>query len=108
MLRSSPGPRRCQGLAEAHPAGLDRSRCAAGSLSIESRLLSAVTHIHANGIIHLDVKSQNIMLMPALETKMRFVQAEPNEAVCSIDIFKEWLARTSDSLEYYYYSSAML
>jgi len=56
---------------------------------VMQQLLSAVTHIHANGIIHLDVKSQNIMLMPALETKMRFVQAEPNEAVCSIDIFKE-------------------
>ncbi|CAE7830111.1 CPK4, partial [Symbiodinium microadriaticum] len=56
---------------------------------VVQQLLSAVTHIHANGIIHLDVKSQNIMLMPALETKMRFVQAEPNEAVCSIDIFKE-------------------
>ncbi|CAE7684113.1 CPK4 [Symbiodinium pilosum] len=56
---------------------------------VMQQLLSAVTHIHANGIIHLDIKSQNIMLMPALETKMRFVQAEPNEAVCSIDIFKE-------------------
>ena len=26
-----------------------------------AEVLSAVTHIHANGIIHLDIKSQNIM-----------------------------------------------
>eukprot|EP00913_Durusdinium_trenchii_P013275 g12459.t1 len=43
---------------------------------VMQQVLSAITHIHANGIIHLDIKSQNIMLMPALETKAQFLQAE--------------------------------
>eukprot|EP00437_Effrenium_voratum_P002449 CAMPEP_0181439584 /NCGR_PEP_ID=MMETSP1110-20121109/22506_1 /TAXON_ID=174948 /ORGANISM="Symbiodinium sp., Strain CCMP421" /LENGTH=845 /DNA_ID=CAMNT_0023563319 /DNA_START=49 /DNA_END=2583 /DNA_ORIENTATION=+ len=55
---------------------------------VMKQVLSAITHIHANGIIHLDIKSQNIMLMPALETKVQFVQAD-HQAVCSNNIFKE-------------------
>ena len=38
------------------------------------QVLSAVTHIHANGIIHLDIKSQNIM--PC---------TQPNESMCCFE-----------------------
>lgn len=41
------------------------------------QLILAVCHIHARGIIHLDIKSQNIMLMPSLQTKQHFDR--PNE-----------------------------
>lgn len=56
---------------------------------VMQQVLSAITHIHANGIIHLDIKSQNIMLMPALETKAQFLQAEHSQDVSSNNIFKE-------------------
>lgn len=55
---------------------------------VMQQVLSAVTHIHANGIIHLDIKSQNIMLMPALATKAQFLQGG-NKEVCSNDVFRE-------------------
>ena len=41
-------------------------------LHFVAEVLSAVTHIHANGIIHLDIKSQNIM---------RQSQKRPGDAV---------------------------
>lgn len=56
---------------------------------VMQQVLSAVTHIHANGIIHLDIKSQNIMLMPALATKAQFLQGDGNKEVCSNNIFRE-------------------
>jgi len=36
------------------------------------QLIMAICHIHARGIIHLDLKSPNIMLMPSLKTKQHF------------------------------------
>lgn len=36
------------------------------------QLMLAISHIHACGILHLDLKSQNIMLMPSLKTKQHF------------------------------------
>ncbi|CAK9099221.1 Calcium-dependent protein kinase 4, partial [Durusdinium trenchii] len=51
---------------------------------VMQQVLSAITHIHANGIIHLDIKSQNIMLMPALETKAQFLQAD---LLSSVDLY---------------------
>ncbi|CAE8626550.1 unnamed protein product [Polarella glacialis] len=36
------------------------------------QLMMAVSHIHACHIVHLDIKSQNIMLMPSLQTKAHF------------------------------------
>eukprot|EP00931_Biecheleriopsis_adriatica_P043760 TRINITY_DN25006_c0_g2_i1.p1 TRINITY_DN25006_c0_g2~~TRINITY_DN25006_c0_g2_i1.p1 ORF type:complete len:541 (+),score=109.48 TRINITY_DN25006_c0_g2_i1:170-1792(+) len=44
------------------------------------QLMKAVSHIHARGIIHLDLKAQNIMLMPNQKTKMYF-QKNSQEAV---------------------------
>ena len=49
------------------------------------QVMSAVTHIHANGIIHLDIKSQNIMLMPALATKAQFLQVESQVGKSSLE-----------------------
>ena len=70
--------RRRQRIPEAHPRGLGgtchvtggdvggeatwKSKIfVSGCDSFGLQVLSAVTHIHANGIIHLDIKSQNIM-----------------------------------------------
>eukprot|EP00930_Biecheleria_cincta_P002591 TRINITY_DN103599_c0_g1_i1.p1 TRINITY_DN103599_c0_g1~~TRINITY_DN103599_c0_g1_i1.p1 ORF type:complete len:930 (-),score=176.91 TRINITY_DN103599_c0_g1_i1:81-2870(-) len=39
---------------------------------VMKQLMMAINHIHACGIVHLDLKSQNIMLMPCLETKRHF------------------------------------
>ncbi|CAE8717481.1 unnamed protein product, partial [Polarella glacialis] len=36
------------------------------------QLMMAISHIHACLIVHLDIKSQNIMLMPSLQTKAHF------------------------------------
>eukprot|EP00930_Biecheleria_cincta_P029381 TRINITY_DN2044_c0_g1_i1.p1 TRINITY_DN2044_c0_g1~~TRINITY_DN2044_c0_g1_i1.p1 ORF type:complete len:891 (+),score=176.17 TRINITY_DN2044_c0_g1_i1:67-2673(+) len=37
-----------------------------------AQLMKAISHIHVRGIIHLDLKSANIMLMPSLKTKQYF------------------------------------
>eukprot|EP00930_Biecheleria_cincta_P022526 TRINITY_DN16440_c0_g1_i2.p1 TRINITY_DN16440_c0_g1~~TRINITY_DN16440_c0_g1_i2.p1 ORF type:complete len:770 (-),score=142.67 TRINITY_DN16440_c0_g1_i2:29-2338(-) len=42
------------------------------SVHVMHQLLLAISHIHARGIIHLDLKSRNIMLMPSLRTKQHF------------------------------------
>jgi len=43
------------------------------------QLMQAICHIHVRGIIHLDLKSQNIMLMPSQKTAAFFGQDAPSQ-----------------------------
>ena len=47
------------------------------------QLMQAICHIHVRGIIHLDVKSQNIMLMPSQKTAAFFGKGDAKDARCS-------------------------
>ena len=44
------------------------------------QLMQAICHIHVRGIIHLDVKSQNIMLMPSQKTAAFFGKGDAKDA----------------------------
>ena len=43
------------------------------------QLMQAICHIHVRGIIHLDLKSQNIMLMPSQKTAAFFGKDAPSQ-----------------------------